>query len=227
MDLSRVFPLLTAQEIERLKNIRIAVFGLGGVGGYALEALARMGIGFLYLIDGDVIEPSNINRQLLALNSTIGMQKVEVAKKRVLDINPFCDVQVLCQMVKPEADGKLNLAFLDKIDAIIDATDDIPLKVSLAKEAEQRHILIISSGGTGNRLNAFDFEITDIYSSKSCPLCRVLRSRLKKNNVKSLPIIYGKDVPIFKGDVVSSVSWCPSVAGLLMAGYIIQKILRR
>ena len=227
MDLSRVLPLLTEENIEKLKNVTIAIFGLGGVGGYALEALARTGIGSLYLIDGDVIEPSNINRQILALNSTIGMPKVELAKKRVLDINPSCSVKILNQMVKPEKEGRLSLDFLDDADAIVDATDDIALKVALALEAEERNILIISAGGTGNRLDAFNFEIENIYKTKGCPLCRSLREKLKKLNVKNLPILYSKYPPLCKGSVVSSVSWCPSVAGLLMAGYIIQEILKK
>ena len=151
MDLSRLFPLFNEDDIKKLKDVSVAIFGLGGVGGYALEALARTGIGKLYLIDGDVIEPSNLNRQILALNSTIGMPKVEVAKKRVLDINPFCNVKTLYQMVKPDSAGKINLQFLDDVDVILDATDDIPLKVALALEAEQKDILIISSGGTGRR----------------------------------------------------------------------------
>ncbi|MGP1438422.1 MAG: tRNA threonylcarbamoyladenosine dehydratase [Treponema sp.] len=225
MDLSRLYPLIKEEEIQKLKETKIALFGLGGVGGYALEALARSGIGTLYLIDGDVIEPSNINRQLLALNSTIGMPKTEIAKERVKDINSLCNVKTLQEMVKPNFEGRLSLNFLNEIDAIVDATDDISLKVALAKEAEERNILIVSSGGTGNRLNAFNFEITDIYKTKNCPLCRTLRGRLKRLNVKSLPILYAKDAPICKGNVVSSVSWCPSVAGLLIAGYIIQRIL--
>jgi hypothetical protein len=226
MDLSRAFPLLKEAELKTLKDLKIAIFGLGGVGSYTLEALARTGICNLYLIDGDIIAPSNINRQLLALNSTIGLPKVEVAKKRVLDINPSCNIKTLYQMVKPDEYGKLNLPFLDKIDAIVDATDDISLKVALALEAQKRNILIISSGGTGNRLNAFNFEITDIYKTKGCPLCRALRTKLKQLNVKNLPILYSKDAPLHKGKIVSSVAWCPSVAGLLIAGYIIQKILK-
>lgn len=227
MDLSRLFPLLNEEEITKLNRTNIAVFGLGGVGGYALEALARTGVGSLYLIDGDVIEPSNINRQVLALNSTIGMPKTEIAKERVKDINPLCNVKTVCQMVKPDIEGHVALSLLDEVDAIVDATDDISLKVALAREAEARNILIISAGGTGNRLNAFNFEITDIYKTRDCPLCRSLRARLKKANVKNLPIIYSKNQPLFKSSIVSSVAWCPSVAGLLMAGYIIQKILRK
>lgn len=227
MDESRLFPLLNEKEIKKLKEVRIAVFGLGGVGSYSVEALARTGIGFLYLIDGDVIEPSNINRQLFALNSTMGMPKTEVAKNRVKDINPLCNVKTICKMVKPDVEGKLSLHILDEIDAIIDATDDISLKVALASEAEKRKILIISSGGTGNRLDAFNFEITDIYKTKGCPLCRALRTRLKRLNIKNLPIIYSKSFPLFKSNVVSSVSWCPSVAGLMMAGYVVQKILNK
>lgn len=227
MDLSRLFPLLNEDEIVKLNGTNIAVFGLGGVGGYALEALARTGVGSLYLIDGDVIEPSNINRQVLALNSTIGMPKTEIAKERVKDINPLCNVKTVCQMVKPDIEGHVALSLLDEVDAIVDATDDISLKVALAREAEARNILIISAGGTGNRLDAFNFEITDIYKTRDCPLCRSLRARLKKANVKSLPIIYSKNQPLFKSSIVSSVAWCPGVAGLLMAGYIIQKILRK
>lgn len=227
MDLSRLFPLLNEKEIAKLKDVHVAVFGLGGVGDYALEALARVGISSLTLIDGDVIEPSNINRQLLAVNSTIGMPKVEVAKERVKDINPLCNVKTINQMVKPNAEGRLVLPLLDEVDAILDATDDISLKVSLAYEAERRNILIISAGGTGNRLDAFNFEIVDIYKTKGCPLCRSLRTRLKRANVKNLPIIHSSIPPLCKGNVISSVPWCPSVAGLLMAGYIVQKILKK
>ncbi len=227
MELSRLFPLLSEKEIAKLKDAHVAVFGLGGVGGYALEALARVGIGSLTLIDGDVIEPSNINRQLLAVNSTIGMPKVEVAKERVKDINPLCNVKTINQMAKPNAEERLVLPLLDEVDAILDATDDISLKVSLAYEAERRNILIISAGGTGNRLDAFNFEIVDIYKTKGCPLCRSLRTRLKRANVKNLPVIYSSIPPLCKGNVISSVPWCPSVAGLLMAGYIVQKILKK
>ena len=227
MDLSRTFPLLSEKNIEKLKKVTIAIFGLGGVGGYALEGIVRTGVGALYLIDGDVIEASNINRQILAFHSTIGMPKVEVAKKRVLDINPSCHVKILNQMVKPEMDGRLSVDFLNDVDAIVDATDDISLKVALALEAEKRNILIISAGGTGNRLNAFNFEIENIHKTKGCPLCRILRGKLKKAHVKNLPILYSKDSPLCKGGIVSSVSWCPGVAGFLMAGYIIQEILKK
>ena len=137
------------------------------------------------------------------------------------------NVKTVCQMVKPDIEGHVALSLLDEVNAIVDATDDISLKVALAREAEARNILIISAGGTGNRLDAFNFEITDIYKTRDCPLCRSLRARLKKANVKSLPIIYSKNQPLFKSSIVSSVAWCPSVAGLLMAGYIIQKILRK
>lgn len=164
--------LFTFEKLERIKRSVIAVFGLGGVGGYALESLARSGIGTFYLIDGDIIEPSNVNRQLLALASTIGMSKVEVARRRVKEINEDAEVFTCLKMIKPDMGGNLladdfvgsdfpkadsPLSFLDEVDAIVDATDYISLKVALAKEAEKRNILIISAGGAGNRLDSSAF----------------------------------------------------------------------
>ncbi len=216
-----MIPLFSEVQIENLKSISIAIFGLGGVGGYALEALARTGIGKFHLVDGDVIESSNINRQILALNSTMGEKKVDVAKKRVEDINSSAIVHTYFRMVKPNDVARLDLPFLDEVDAIIDATDDIALKASLALEAEIRNILIVSSGGTGNRLHSSFFEIIDIYKTKNCPLCRSLRHRLKKMGIKKLPILCSKESPRHFSKTVSSLSWVPSVAGLHLAEYII------
>ena len=180
INLSKMEPLLERVDLMRLAKTRVALFGLGGVGGYVLEGLARCGVGTFYLIDGDVIEETNINRQLLALRSTIGKKKVDVARQRVLDINEDAIVHTLFEMVSPKTDYTLSLSLLDDVDIIIDATDDIPLKVALALEGERREIFTISSGGTANRLDASSFEIVDIYKTKNCPLTRILREKLKK-----------------------------------------------
>lgn len=221
--------LFTPQKLERIERSSVAVFGLGGVGGYALEALVRSGIGQFFLIDGDVIEPSNINRQLLALNSTLGIPKVDVAESRVREINEDAIIFTCFKMIKPDIEGKLNLSFLDEVDAIVDATDDVSLKVALALEANRRGILIISAGGTGNRLDSSAFCIEDIYKTSGCPLCRVLRQRLRRLGVLKLPIVYAKDGHIIqdKDEVphfISSTAWSPAIVGLMMAEYVIRMI---
>lgn len=226
INLSKMEPLLERVDLMRLAKTRVALFGLGGVGGYVLEGLARCGVGTFYLIDGDVIEETNINRQLLALRSTIGKKKVDVARQRVLDINEDAIVHTLFEMVSPKADYTLSLSLLDDVDIIIDATDDIPLKVALALEGERREIFTISSGGTANRLDASSFEIVDIYKTKNCPLTRILREKLKKLKVKHLDVLCSLSPPLIKG-VVGSVSWVPSIAGLMIAGYVVEKIVQK
>lgn len=226
INLSKMEPLLEEGNLMQLAKTRVALFGLGGVGGYVLEGLARCGVGTFYLIDGDVIEETNINRQLLALRSTIGKKKVDVARQRVLDINEDAIVHTLFEMVSPKADYTLSLSLLDDVDIIIDATDDIPLKVALALEGERREIFTISSGGTANRLDASSFEIVDIYKTKNCPLTRILREKLKKLKVKHLDVLCSLSPPLIKG-VVGSVSWVPSIAGLMIAGYVVEKIVQK
>jgi len=227
--------LFTSQKLERIKKSSVAIFGLGGVGGYALEALARSGVTNFSLFDGDVIEPSNINRQLLALTSTIGMPKVEVARMRISEINEASNVFTLFKMLKPDKDNSLNFCFLDKVDAIVDATDDVNLKAFLALEAERRGMLIISSGGTGNRVDSSHFCIEDIYKTSGCPLCRALRQRTRKMGVTRLPMVYAKDTHTPKRltenkrktpteHFISSTAWAPAIAGLMMAEYVISKL---
>ena len=226
INLSKMEPLLEEGNLMQLAKTRVALFGLGGVGGYVLEGLARCGVGTFYLIDGDVIEETNINRQLLALRSTIGKKKVDVARQRVLDINEDAIVHTLFEMVSPKADYTLSLSLLDDEDIIIDATDDIPLKVAVALEGERREIFTISSGGTANRLDASSFEIVDIYKTKNCPLTRILREKRKKLKVKHLDVLCSLSPPLIKG-VVGSVSWVPSIAGLMIAGYVVEKIVQK
>jgi len=240
MDFSRMQGLFSPAKLEKIQSSFVAVFGLGGVGGYALEALARSGVGKFYLVDGDVICQSNVNRQILALSSTIGKSKVEVAARRVKEINENAQIITCYKMIRAEQsedtkDLSLNLPILDELDAIVDATDDVSLKVALAYEAEKRGVLIISSGGTGNRLDCDSFKIEDIYKTSGCPLCRVLRHRLKILKVSALPVLYAKDGQMAKTDeagvgknrkenVISSCAWAPAIAGLKMAEYVIMNL---
>ena len=213
--------------IERLRKLRVAVFGIGGVGGYTVETLARAGVGTLYLIDGDTIGVSNINRQLYALHSTIGQYKTAAAAARIADINPACTVHQVVQHILPDADGSLaSLPFLSNIDGIVDAVDTIALKVALAAAAETRGIPITAAMGCGNKLRADLFQFADIYDTAVCPLCKTMRSLLKKQGVKKLRVLYSKEVPVVRSRPPSSVSWVPAAAGILLAGDLLNQVLR-
>ncbi len=211
--------------MEELQNTRIAVFGLGGVGSYVVEALVRSGIGSLLLIDGDEIEESNLNRQLYALNSTIGRKKCEVAKERILDINPKCNVETFSEFLLPENFyQKLGDDFFSQVDFIIDAVDTVALKIFLAVESEKKSLPIISAMSCGNRLSA-NFEFADIYKTSVCPLCKVMRGELRKREVKKLKVLYSKTPADIKQNPPASSAWSPSVAGLLIAGETVKTIL--
>ena len=219
--------LIGAEGVNRLRKLRVAVFGIGGVGGYAVEALARAGVGTLYLVDGDTISPSNLNRQLYALTSTIGQYKTAAAAARIVDINPTCTVHQIVQHILPDADGSLSfLPFLSDIDCIVDAVDTISLKVALAAEAENRGIPIIAAMGCGNKLRADLFQFADIYDTAVCPLCKTMRGLLKKRGVKKLRVLYSKEVPAVRSRPPSSVSWVPAAAGIMLAGDLLNQILQ-
>ena len=219
--------LIGAEGVNRLRKLRVAVFGIGGVGGYTVEALARAGAGTLYLVDGDTISPSNLNRQLYALTSTIGQYKTAAAAARIVDINPTCTVHQIVQHILPDADGSLSfLPFLSDIDCIVDAVDTISLKVALAAEAENRGIPIIAAMGCGNKLRADLFQFADIYDTAVCPLCKTMRGLLKKRGVKKLRVLYSKEVPAVRSRPPSSVSWVPAAAGILLAGDLLNQILQ-
>lgn len=218
--------LMGAEGVERLRKLRVAVFGIGGVGGYTVEALARAGVGTLYLIDGDTVSPSNLNRQLYALTSTIGQHKTAAAAARIADINPACTVHQVIQHILPDADGSLSLLpFLSGIDCIIDAVDTITLKVALAAEAEVRAIPIVAAMGCGNKLRADLFQFADIYSTSVCPLCKTMRGLLKKRGVQKLRVLYSKEAPAVRSRPPSSVSWVPAAAGILLAGDLLNQVL--
>ncbi|UTC87109.1 tRNA threonylcarbamoyladenosine dehydratase [Treponema denticola] len=226
--LSRFEPLLGSENLKKIEDARIAVFGLGGVGSYTAEALARSGVaqngGQLILIDGDKIEESNINRQLYALYSTIGKAKTEIARERIADINPACKIKTVNSFILPDNFYKiLGKDFFKRVDFIVDAVDTIALKLFLAAEAEKNEVPIISAMGCGNRLNA-DFEFADIYKTSVCPLCKVMRTELKKRNVKHLKVLYSKTECIVKQNPPASAAWVPSIAGLLIAGEVIKSL---
>ncbi|EMB30082.1 hypothetical protein HMPREF9727_00922 [Treponema denticola MYR-T] len=226
--LSRFEPLLGSENLKKIEDARIAVFGLGGVGSYTVEALARSGVarngGQLILIDGDKIEESNINRQLYALYSTIGKAKTEIARERIADINPACKIETVSSFILPDNFYKiLGEDFFKRVDFIVDAVDTIALKLFLAAEAEKNEVPLISAMGCGNRLNA-DFEFADIYKTSVCPLCKVMRTELKKRNVKHLKVLYSKTECTVKQNPPASAAWVPSIAGLLIAGEVIKSL---
>lgn len=231
MDLifSRTKRLIGQEAFDRLQAAHVAVFGLGGVGSYVAEALARSGIGALTLIDSDRVEQSNINRQLIALQSTVGRYKTEVARDRIKDINPACRVNIVTGMYLPENRDEF---LSDEFTYIADAIDNVTAKLDLAVEAKKRKIPIISSMGTGNKLCPELFEVADIYETSVCPLCRVIRRELKKRGVEALKVVYSKEEPLSvppQGDdsrrsVPASIAFVPSSAGLLIAAEIIKDI---
>ncbi len=226
-DFSRLELMYGLENIQKLKSKKIIVFGIGGVGGYSVEALTRCAIGKIDIVDNDIISPSNINRQLIALNSTIGKAKVDVMKNRMLDINPEIDVETYKMFFLPENKDEIDFS---KYDYIIDAIDTIKAKIALVECAKKHNIPIISSMGTGNKINPCMLEITDIYKTSVCPLARVMRQELKKRNIEKLKVVYSKEQPIkienTKGKAVpSSNSFVPSVCGLIIASEVIKDLI--
>ena len=227
--------LLGAKAMEKLKNSRVAVFGVGGVGGYAVEALARSGVGALDLIDDDKVSLSNINRQIIALHSTLGRYKVDAAAERVRDINPSCLVTV--HKTFYSADTAAGFDF-SQYDYVIDAIDTVSGKIALVMQAEEAGVPIICSMGAGNKLDPAAFEVADIYSTSVCPLARVMRRELKKRGIKRLKVVYSREEALTplpsreeegaahqKRVTPGSVAFVPSVAGLILAGEAIKDLI--
>lgn len=225
---SRTELLIGKEKIEKLKNSKVAIFGLGGVGSYVLEACVRAGIGNLVLVDKDEVDITNLNRQIIATRKTIGKPKVEVAKERILEINPDANVEIYQEFFMPETKGILD----ESIDYIVDAVDTVTAKIELVVRANKLNIPIISSMGTGNKLDPTKFEVSDIYKTSVCPLAKVMRKELKTRGIKELKVVYSKEEPIkiqayneLKKQVPASISFVPSVAGLIIAGEVIKDIL--
>lgn len=222
-EFSRTERLIGSDNLLKLKNKNVIIFGLGGVGSYVAEALARCGIGRMTVVDKDTVDITNINRQLYALHSTVGKNKADVAKERILDINPECQVTSIVKMYLPENADEFNLS---QYDYIVDAIDNVTAKIDLAIKSQEMHIPIISSMGTGNKLDPTAFKITDIYKTDTCPLCRVMRRELKSRGVKKLKVLYSTEIPHNDGErTPASISFVPSTAGLIIAGEVVKEML--
>ena len=219
---SRSTRILGQERLEKLNNSSVIVFGVGGVGGAVLEALVRGGVGTVGVVDKDIIDITNLNRQIIATDANIGEKKVDAAQKRALSINPKVNIEKYDLFYLPETAEQIDLA---KYDFIVDAVDNVTAKLELIGRAEKLGIPIISSMGTGNKLHPEMFEITDIYKTSVCPLARVIRRELKNRGIKKLTVVYSKEEPVkTDSSVPGSTSFTPPVAGDLMASYIIRKL---
>lgn len=232
---SRTELLIGKSGLDKLKNSKVMVFGVGGVGSYTVECLARAGVGNIIIVDNDTIAVSNLNRQVHATLETIGRIKVEVEKERILSINKECNV--VCHKVFV-LENNLDEIIDDDVDYIVDAIDTVSTKIALAKYCEDKSIKLISSMGTGNKLDPTKFVISDIYKTKVCPLAKVMRHELRKRGVKKLKVLYSEEVPIKlentnkkeldgkrKKQTPGSISFVPPVAGMIIGGEVIKDIL--
>lgn len=244
---SRTELLLGKEGMERLKNARVAVFGVGGVGGYVCEALVRSGVGSFDLIDDDKICLTNLNRQIIATRSTVGKYKVDVMKERMLDINPDVQVETYKCFFLPENADDFPFA---EYDYVVDAVDTVTAKIELVMKCQSMGVPIISSMGAGNKLDASAFQVADIYKTKMCPLAKVMRRELKKRGVKKLKVVYSEEKPTKpiedmaiscrthcicppgaahkcteRRDIPGSVAFVPSVAGLIVAGEVVKDLV--
>ncbi|MBQ9391828.1 MAG: tRNA threonylcarbamoyladenosine dehydratase [Lachnospiraceae bacterium] len=226
---SRTQLIFGADNMERLYNARVAVFGVGGVGGYTVEALARSGVGTLDLVDNDKVCLSNINRQIIATRKTVGKYKVDVAKERILDINPDAKVNTYKTFYLPETKDQFHF---EDYDYVVDAIDTVTGKIQLVAQANEAGTPIISSMGAGNKINPTQFEVEDIYKTSVCPLAKVMRRELKKRGVKKLKVVYSKEKPIKVDEkcevrrvIPGSTAFVPSTVGLIVASEVIKDIL--
>lgn len=237
----RTESLLGSEKMRRLKNARVAIFGVGGVGGYVAEALARSGVGSFDLIDADTVSVSNINRQIIATTKTVGRNKVDVMKERILDINPEANIN--CHVCFYLSENKNDFDFTN-YDYVVDAVDTVTAKIDIILNAKESGVPVISSMGAGNKLDPTQFEVADIYKTSVCPLAKVMRYELKKRGVKKLKCVYSKEQPIKEGVIVDqdvkdkleeelcvgrrtipgSVSFVPSVVGLIIASEIVKDL---
>lgn len=243
---SRTELIIGRESIEKLNNAKVAIFGIGGVGSFVVEGLARAGVGKFVLVDNDKVDLTNLNRQIIATHKTIGRNKVEVAKERILEINPNAEVEIYQEFFMPDCKGILD----ETVDYIVDSVDTVTAKIELVVRAQKLNIPIISSMGTGNKLDPTKFEVTDIYKTSVCPLAKVMRKELRTRGIKKLKVVYSKEEPIkineateisckkdcicltdtktknnARNQVPGSISFVPSVAGLIIAGEVIKDII--
>lgn len=225
--LSRIELLLGTEAIDILKKSRVAVFGVGGVGGYVVEALVRSGIGEIDLIDKDTVALSNLNRQIIATRDSLGRSKVEVMRERIMQINPECIVHTHHCFFLPETQEQFDFT---KYSYVVDAVDTVTAKIALVMACQEAGTPIMSSMGAGNKLNPAMFEVADIYKTSVCPLAKVMRRELKKRNVKHLKVVYSKEEPLKPmsedGRTPGSTAFVPSVAGLIIASEVIKDLTK-
>ena len=235
---SRTEMLLGEEAMEKLKKSQVAIFGIGGVGSYVVEILARSGVGEFVLVDKDEVSETNINRQLIATTKTIGMDKVEVAKERIMDINPEAKVEIFKEFYSKENSDKI---LNESISYVVDAIDTVTAKLTLIEECKKKNIPVISCMGTGNKLDPTKFEIADISKTSICPLAKVMRKELSKRNIKNVKVLYSKEEPAKnkteieenKGETkdriipaIGSIAFVPSVAGIMIAGEVIKDLVK-
>lgn len=243
---SRTELLIGKESIEKLNKSKVAIFGIGGVGSFVVEGLVRAGVENFILVDDDKICLTNLNRQIIATRKTVGKYKVEVAKERILEINPNANVEIYQEFFMPESKEILD----ETVDYVVDSVDTVTAKIELVLRANKLHIPIISSMGTGNKLDPTQFEVTDIYKTSVCPLAKVMRKELRARGIKQLKVVYSKEEPIkleeaanssckngcicppgtkrkctVRNQVPGSISFVPSVAGLIIAGEVIKDII--
>ena len=227
---SRTELLIGSKGLSKLNKSKVAIFGIGGVGSYTAEALVRSGVGKLVMVDHDLVSISNINRQLPATMETIGQAKVECMKKRLLTINPKCDIITFKNLYLPEVAHEF---LADDYDYIVDAVDMVTAKIDLVVQAQKRNIPIISAMGAGNKMDPSQFEVADIYETSVCPLAKVMRKELRARNIPSLKVVYSREQPMkvfVDGDgsrkrAPGSISFVPSVSGLIIAGEVIKDLI--
>lgn len=226
---SRSELLIGSEALAKLRSSKVAVFGVGGVGSFTTEALARSGVGHFLLVDNDTVNITNINRQLVALHSTIGRPKVEIMKERIHEINPNAQVDILQRFYLPEVADEI---LCDDLDYIVDAIDTVTAKIDLVVQAKQREIPIISVMGAGNKLDPSRFEVADIYKTSYCPLAKVMRYELKRRDIRNLKVVYSKEEPIRQhyetgeNQVPGSMSFVPPVAGMIAASEVVKDLVR-
>lgn len=231
-EFSRTERILGPEAMERLEAARVAVFGVGGVGGYVAEALARSGVGAIDLIDKDTVSLTNINRQIIALHSTIGRYKVDVMRERILDINPRCQVEARQCFFLPETREEFDFT---RYSYVVDAVDTVTAKIQIVTQAEESGTPVISSMGAGNKINPTSFEVADLYDTSVCPLAKVMRRELRKRGVDRLKVVYSKEPPHSpdrdedeepgRRSTPGSVVFVPSVAGLVLASEVVRDII--
>ena len=224
--LERQIALFGEEETERLSECAVMIFGVGGVGSYAAEAVARCGVGKMVLVDFDTVSLSNINRQLIADTTTVGMKKTSVMGDRIKKINPDCNI--IEKDVFVTKDNAAEIIASEKIDYCIDAVDNVSAKIAIIEYCKSNGIPVVSSMGTGNKLDPFKFHIDDISKTSVCPLARVMRHELKVRNIKGVDVLYSTEEPVVKGErVPASIAFVPSVAGLLLARHVVLNIIKK